>query len=108
MESGVQTVQKIEVHDEIDNKVLYLAPCHNAAVVAADAEIGVVAGAADDEALLETDPALVRCQCAPGLRKHHICHESIVSSQMIPLADGQEIPAPSTVPLSLRVAEDSL
>lgn len=107
MESGAQTVQKTDVHDETDNRVLGLAPCHNAAVVAADAEVGIAAGAVDDEALLETDPALVRCHCAPGSRKHHTCHGNIVSSQTTPLADGQEFPAPSTVPWSLGVAENS-
>lgn len=92
------------MHAEIDNRGLHLAPCHNAAVVAADAEVGVAAG---DEALLETDAALVRYQYASGLSKHHTCHESIVSSQVTHLAVGQEFPAPSTVPLSLGVAENS-
>lgn len=109
MEQGVQIVQKTEVHAEIDNRVFRLEPCYNAAVVAADAEVGAAAaGAVGDEAMLETDAALVRSQCAPDLGKHHTCHESIVLSQMTPLVVGQECLAPSTVPLSLGVAADFL
>lgn len=115
MGSGDQTAPKTEFHAEIDNRVLHWASCHKAAAVVADAEVGAAAGAVGDEPLLVTDVGLVqpdaavfvKFQCSPGLGKHRTCLESIVRSQMTPLAVGQESPAPSTVPLSLVVAESS-
>lgn len=108
MKSWTETVQKTDMHAETDNRVLHLALGHKAPAVPADDQMGVAAGALVDEALLEAaDAALVKCQCAPGLDKHHTCHESSVLSQASHLVVGQELLTPSTVPLSPGAAQNS-